>query len=154
MAWDKARMRMERAARFELCMVYSDAEIAQMIGITPGGYAQMKMRPEYVDIRNSIKHGILQECDALIYDDIETLHDRVAQQVPGALQTIFDACQQRRDMKLAVSAAKDIIEIDNRLTAAKKIDVTVKKQDTEDDAVVKSMMEAMKPPTITTETIQ
>lgn len=115
MAWDKTQLRRETAARLEMTMQYSDAEIAAAIGLTPGGYAQMKIQPEYIAIRNAIKHGVIAETDDVLGDNITAMRERVQNMIPASLQALADAVTQRRDLKLAATTAIDIIKIDGRM---------------------------------------
>lgn len=115
MAWDKTELRRMTGARLECAMIYTDAEIAAAIGLTPAGYAQMKTSPEYIAIRNAIKHGVIAETDEVLGDNIEKMRERVRDLMPAALQTLADAVMQRRDLKLAKDAALDIIKVDGRM---------------------------------------
>lgn len=148
MAWDKVQMRRERAARLECTGQFTDAEIAAAIGITPAGYAQMKMTPEYRDIIFNIKTGIISEMDAALGDDIKALREKVRNYVPVALDTIINNTIQKSDPKLAQTAAETLLAIDGRLAKVQRVGNALPEQggmgvSSDDDAIAAGIAMAM-----------
>lgn len=123
MAWDKVEMRMEMAARLELTGLLPDVDIAQHIGLTPAGYAQMKTRVEYIQIRNRIKFGVLTDMDEKMGDLTDILRQKVKDNLPVALNTIITLAANRDAVGL--KAAQSLIEIDGRLAPVKRTAVAV-----------------------------
>jgi hypothetical protein len=136
LAYDKARFRMERAARYEMSGM-PDAEIAAAIGITPQGLAVMKTRQEYKDLRSQIMDGLIIDMDYELGQDIKSLKLKVATSVPAALQTLVDMVEQRKDPALAFKAAESLIKMDGRFNSVNKVEVeaTVKMARRDDEAV-------------------
>jgi hypothetical protein len=128
MAWNKTQIRREKAARLESLSIYSDAEIAQHIGMTPAGYAMMKRSPAYQSIILNLKHGIIRDYDAMYAENTSELRKRLRASLPAALDTIIDAVQQRTNPKLAFEAAKTMIEMDGRLAPVKRIGLPTEEQ--------------------------
>lgn len=144
MAWDKTQMRIEKAARLELTGLMTDAEIAEVIGLTPAGYAQMKTRQDYKDIRASLKTGFIRDLDADLGSDIKAIREKVRNNLPAAVQTIIDAATQRSDLRVAVSAAETLIEIDGQLAATQKVEIThTITDDQPEDVIVDSISKAL-----------
>lgn len=128
MAFDKNQIRREKAARMEIASVYTDAEIAAVIGLTPGGLANLKRHPHYRDIIVSLKEGTVRDMDLAIAEDVGAMRKRIREFVPHALRTIMDAASQRRDLKLAVQASNDIIAIDGRFAKVERIGLPTAEQ--------------------------
>jgi hypothetical protein len=118
-----------------------DAEIAARIQLTPAGLATMKATPEYRDLRDQIREGLVADLDHELGEDIKSLKDKVKAHVPAALQVLINAALQQKDAKLAYTAAKDIIELDGRLIEPQKLEVTTR-MSKEDEAAVNEIIAA------------
>lgn len=112
MGYDKTRFRMEQAVRLELANLgLTDAEIAEHIGLTPNGYAQMKMRPEFKKIRTSMVTGALSDLDMELAENKTQLSERLRDSVPIALETlIFHALNRVGNPEVSRKAANDILD--------------------------------------------
>lgn len=107
----KSKLRMEMAMRIQMANPhYTDAQIAEAIGITPAGYAVMKQNPEYKKLLHEFKTGIFSPVDGTLADRMLNASEKIASLVPTALETLANAATQRMDKKLAVAASCEILD--------------------------------------------
>jgi hypothetical protein len=108
----KTYIRMTQAARYRVTGRLSDARIAELVGLTPGGFAQMAARPEYREIEESLLDGRISKIDEQIAGDDDALRQVAKTAVPMALRAMVEIVQQRRDLRSAMAAAKEILDRD------------------------------------------
>lgn len=121
MGYSKARWRAETAIRLEIANPHlTDAEIASHIGLTPAGYAMLKMRPTYKTLKQQYTTGILSSVDVKIADDYSSLMERHRKQVPIALQKLYDLVGSR-DEKIQMRAVEQVLNRDGRFAEVSRI---------------------------------
>jgi hypothetical protein len=104
-------IKIPQVARWRICGI-TDKKIAQLIGMTPSGLAQLLATQEYQDYEAALMNGHLSEMDKALAGKIGVIHDQCRQAVPAALRTLVDVVTQRRDLKAAMAAAKEILDRD------------------------------------------
>ena len=107
----KHKMRMEQVARYRVAGL-KDAAIASLVGLTQAGLAVLVSSPEYKELENAIFTGQISDLDRALAGKVKAIQEEARVAVPAALRTLVEACNQRRDLKTALAAAKTIIEID------------------------------------------
>jgi len=108
----KVRIRMEQIARLRVGGM-KDAQIAALVGLTPAGVARIVGTPEYRELQETILTVHLANLDkALAREDFTVA-------VRAAFNTLLEATTQRKDLKAAVSAAKEILDRDPARTLTK-----------------------------------
>ena len=118
----KALMRMEAAIRMEFTNLgLTDAQIAFNIGLTPSGYAQMKLRPEYKRLRDQITTGVVGFLDQEMYGDIKFQRQYIRRLVPVALEGLAQAALQRNNAKLRLDACREILDRDGNFAKVSRI---------------------------------
>lgn len=145
MAWEKQEVRRYKAAYMACASVYTDAEIAAVIGLTLAGLDQMKLTPEYKEILLNIKEGVIREVDLELGHDIKAMRARIKDNLPAAVSTIIHAATQRKDLKLAVSASETLIAMDGNFAPVKRVGVPLPEQGgagimTQEDADIASAL--------------
>lgn len=123
----KTRVRMEKAIRLEACGL-ADTEIASHIGISVGGLAFMKRRPEYQILVRQIATGVISSLDEAIVDDQAYIKQRVQEMVPTALKALHDAVLNPMEPRLRLEAAKQILDRDGRLAQVSRIGLPTQEQ--------------------------
>jgi CTP:molybdopterin cytidylyltransferase MocA len=90
----------------------SDRKIAQMLGMSGGGLAALLATQEYIDYEAALMNGHLSAMDRALAGKVEAIHNECRQAVPAALRCLVDTVTQRRDLKAALAAAKEILDRD------------------------------------------
>jgi hypothetical protein len=90
----------------------SDKVIAGYINMSTGGLAQLVATQEYKDYEACILQGHITDMDKALAGKTKLIHEEVRQAVPAALRCLVDTVSQRRDLKAAMSAAKEILDRD------------------------------------------
>ena len=80
--------------------------------MTPSGLAQLLATQEYQDYEAALMNGHLTAMDQALAGKIDALREGCRQAVPAALRCLVDAVTQRRDMKTAFAAAREILDRD------------------------------------------
>lgn len=151
MGYDKTRVRMEQAIRLELTNLgLTDAEIAEHIGLTPNGYAQMKLRPEYKKLRTTFVTGALSDLDIDLAESRKDLKHMLKAAVPVALQTLVAAALDRSaNPKLALQASAEILDREgtfvksSRIIATEDEDEHASKISGRDDAIANDLIKSL-----------
>ena len=112
----KTRMRYEKIARYRATNRYTDAHIAGIVGLTPGGLAQAILSQEYKDIEAEVFKDHLENVESGLREDEEEIREAARAAVPLALRTLVNAVTQSKDLRTAVAAAKLLIENDPNRT--------------------------------------
>ncbi len=104
-------IKIPQIARWRICGI-TDKKIAQLINMTPSGLAQLLATQEYQDYEAALMNGHLSAMDQALAGKVEALREGCRQAVPAALRCLVDAVTQRRDLKTALAAAKEIFDRD------------------------------------------
>lgn len=150
MPYDKALFKKEQIARYTLAGL-TDAEIAERLSMTHAGVVTAKQQPEYKAIETSLRDGVLTQMDAELGEDIVAMRTKLRTYVPAALQTLIDAAQQRKDLKLAVNASEALIAMDGRMAKVSRTGVATPEQggsaiSQHDNDAAQELLNALKSP--------
>ena len=104
-------IKIPQIARWRICGI-TDKKIAQLIGMTPSGLAQLLATQEYQDYEAALMNGHLSEMDKALAGKVAVIHDQCRTAVPAALRCLVDVVTQRRELKAAMAAAKEILDRD------------------------------------------
>jgi hypothetical protein len=115
----KTLSRAHRAARMSI-MGFKDDRIAQAIGLTPAGLAQLKQRPEYKNIEQEVLQGEINTFDEALAGDIKALRNEFAVGVPLAMRALVENVMQKKDLKTQLEAAKELLDRDPNRTFSKE----------------------------------
>ena len=85
----KRQIRIEQACRLEAAL-YKDAEIAEFLGLTQAGLAQLKMDPEYNEFRMQMRSGVVSRAEQELLKDQEYKYEKIRNLVPQALQNLYE----------------------------------------------------------------
>jgi hypothetical protein len=104
-------IKIPQIARWRIAGV-SDKMIAQEIHMTVSGLAQLLATPEYRDYEAALMNGHLTAMDAALKGKINLIHNELRGAVPAAVRCLIDLATQRKDMKAAFAASKEILDRD------------------------------------------
>lgn len=100
-------------------MGLKDEQIARMIGLTVSGLHTIKQRPEYKTLIRDLMAGAQVQYDAALALDADKMREEFAVGVPTAMRTLVEACTQRKDLKTALEASKELLDRDPKRTFVK-----------------------------------
>lgn len=118
----KLYIRMQNVARYRVSGRFSEARVAEMVGLTPSGLASLVKNPDYIEIENALLEGRLSSIDEQLSADIDAKKEVMRRAVPAALSFLVEGVLQRKDLRTALACAKTIIENDPDKTFASSID--------------------------------
>lgn len=90
----------------------SDKKIADMLGMTVSGLARLLATSEYVEYEAALMNAHLSAMDRALAGKVEAIQNECRVAVPAALRALVDVVTQRRDLKAAFAAAKEILDRD------------------------------------------
>ena len=76
------------------------------------GLARILASPEYVEYEAALMNAHLSAMDHALAGKVEAIHHEMRLAVPAALRCLVDTVTQRRDLKAAMAAAKEILDRD------------------------------------------
>lgn len=104
-------IKIPQVARWRIAGI-TDRKIADMLGMSVSGLARLLASPEYQDYEAALMNGHLSAMDRALAGKVEAIHNECRQAVPAALRCLVDTVTQRRDLKAAMAAAKEILDRD------------------------------------------
>lgn len=104
-------IKIPQVARWRIAGV-SDKRIAEELHMTVSGLARLLATPEYQDYEAALMNGHLTAMDDALKGKVRLIHEELRQAVPAAVRFLVDAVTQRRDMRTAFAAAKEILDRD------------------------------------------
>lgn len=104
-------IKIPQIARWRIAGV-SDKKISEMLGMTVSGLARLLATPEYQEHEAALMNAHLTAMDRALAGKVEAIHNECRLAVPAALRTLVDVVTQRRDLKAAMAAAKEILDRD------------------------------------------
>lgn len=147
----KTQLRMESAIRIEIMNPhYNDAQIAACIGLSPQGYAQMKLRPEFKILQAQIRSGFVQSLDTGVREKAESFKSKLDALVPTALENLAQAAMQKMDKNLQHKATVEILDRCGYLSKVSRIGLPTPNQggvtglSDKDEEIADKLIEAMK----------
>ena len=93
-----------------------DTKIAQLLGMSPQGVNCIVQSQEYKEYEAAILNGHISSMDRALAGKVEAIHHEFRVLVPAAMRVLVDAVTQRRDLKTALEAAKEIFKRDPERT--------------------------------------
>jgi hypothetical protein len=118
-------IKIPQIARWRIAGI-TDTKIAQMLGMSGSGLAALLASQEYIDYEAALMNGHLSAMDRALAGKVEAIHQECRQAVPAALRALVDTVTQRRDLKAALAAAKEILDRDpDRSLVASRADEPV-----------------------------
>jgi hypothetical protein len=105
------RIRIQQAVRFRVSGI-SDERIAELVGMTDSAYRAMRQLKEYKDEEQAVLTGQISKMDAALAGRPEEIKNIARQGVPAAAATLLELVAQRRDLRAALAAAKEILDRD------------------------------------------
>jgi hypothetical protein len=106
-----ANIKIPQIARWRIAGI-TDKKIAQMLGMSVAGLAQLLATQDYIDYEAALMNGHLSAMDRALAGKVEAIHQECRIAVPAALRALVDTVTQRRDLKAALAAAKEILDRD------------------------------------------
>lgn len=110
-AYAKTNIKIPQIARWRIAGI-SDTKIQQMLGMSSGGLARILATPEYIEYEAALLNGHLSAMDRALAGKVDAIHNECRQAVPAALRCLVETVTQRRDLKAAMMAAKEILNRD------------------------------------------
>lgn len=107
----KTNLKIPQVARWRLAGI-SDTTIQKLLGMSSGGLAQLLATQEYKEYEAALLNAHLSEMDKALAGKVELIHQEMRVAVPAALRCLVDTVTQRRDLKAALGAAKEILDRD------------------------------------------
>jgi hypothetical protein len=107
----KVDLRIPQIARMRVAG-HRDAIIAQTVGLTPAGLARILALPEYKDVEQAVLQGTISKMDMALAGRADLLRQEFKVGVPLAMRTLLEAVQQRRDLRAALEASKELLDRD------------------------------------------
>lgn len=104
-------IKIPQIARWRVAGV-TDIRIAQLMQMTLSGLARILATPEYIEYEAALMNGHLSAMDAALAGKVEEIRGECRKAVPAALRCLVDTVTQRRDLKAAMAAAKEILDRD------------------------------------------
>ena len=120
----RQRLLLERLVRLQQAG-YKDTEIVKILGVSQSAISTWKASTEYLALEAQIASAIVSKLDEEIFDiDSQRLRLR-ANLVPAAINTLSDLVSQKRDEKLRLAAAVQILDREGSFTVVQKQNVQV-----------------------------
>ncbi len=111
-------IKIPQIARWRIAGI-SDTKIQQLLGMSPGGLARLLATQEYKEYEAALMNGHLSAMDKALSGKVEAIHNEFRTAVPAAMRALVDAVTQRRDLRAALEAAKEIFDRDPDRTLPK-----------------------------------
>jgi hypothetical protein len=104
-------IKIAQIARWRICGV-SIVRCAELLGMTAVGVSKICESQDYKEYEEALLNGHLSEMDKAMAGRVDVIRDQFRTAVPAACRAIVDAVTQRRDLKTALAAAREILERD------------------------------------------
>lgn len=104
-------IKIPQIARWRISGV-TDIRIAALMQMTLSGLARILASPEYIEYEAALMNGHLGAMDEALAGKIKEIQGECRRAVPAALRCLVDTVTQRRDLKAALQAAKEILDRD------------------------------------------
>lgn len=111
MASSPTKIKVPQIARWRIAGV-SEVKIADLLGVTVQSIRQIVQSQEYVDEETSLLNAHLSAMDEALAGKVDVIRQNFRAAVPAAMRCLVDAVTQRKDLKSAMAAAKEILDRD------------------------------------------
>ena len=119
----KVNIKIEQIARMRVHGGISDGRIAELLGLTRSGLSRILSLPEYIQAEQCILQGVTSGMDEALAGKAEEMKKVFSVGVPAAMRTLLETVTQRRDLRAAMEAAKEILDRDPDHTFTKLKDM-------------------------------
>lgn len=113
----KVNVKIEQIARMRVGGV-SDKQVCNFLRISQGGLSRIVALQEYKDVEATILQGFVTKTDEVLAGRVDQMRAHFSTAVPAAMQTLVEAVKQRRDLRAAIAASKEILDRDPQKTFA------------------------------------
>lgn len=113
-------LKIAQIARMRIAGI-KDTSIATHLNITNSGLQRILRTPDYQEYEEAIFAGHLSKMDERLAGKVDLLGKQARAAVPMALRTIIEVAMQRRDLKSALAASKEILDRDPDRVLAKDV---------------------------------
>lgn len=107
----RTKIKVEQIARFRIAGI-KDRRIAELVGLSQSGLSRILATQEYRDLEEQLLTGQITDMDVALSGKVDEIRKQLAAGVPAAIRTLLDACTQRRDLKAALIASREILDRD------------------------------------------
>jgi hypothetical protein len=104
-------IKIPQIARWRIAGV-TDIRIASLMQMTLSGLARILSSKEYIEYEAALMNGHIGAMDEALAGKIKEIQGECRRAVPAALRALVDTVTQRRDLKAALQAAKEILDRD------------------------------------------
>lgn len=111
-------LKIPQIARWRLAGL-KDVEIQKLIKMSPGGFYRLVNTDEYKDYELALKTQHLARMDAALEGSVVAIRQELHGLVPAAMRCLLESVNQRKDLKVAMEAAKEILDRDPQATLTK-----------------------------------
>jgi hypothetical protein len=117
--YTKTLIRIPQIARMRVAGI-ADKKIAETYSMSYQALAQLLMTQEYKDEEQAVLHGQISKIDEAMAGNIDIIKKTARLGVPVALQCLLDSAMQRKDLKAAILASKELLDRDPDQSLAKQ----------------------------------
>ncbi len=104
----------------------------ELLGMTPQGIKAITETADYIEYEEALLNNHLSAMDEALAGKEDIIHQQFRVAVPAAMRCLVESVTQRRDLKTALAAAKEILDRDPERTlpthSAKEAQETPKQQ--------------------------
>jgi hypothetical protein len=108
---NRVDIKIQKIARWRVAGL-SDRKIASLLGMSPDGLHRLTSTPEYKEFETTYLEGHLTQMDEALAGHVDAIREQFRVAVPAAMRTLVEAVTQKRDLRAALEAAKEILERD------------------------------------------
>lgn len=124
MPYTKVQIKIPQIARWRVAGI-KDTKIAELLHMSGPGLARILATPEYKEFEAAYLSGQLTEMDRRMAGRIDAIQQEMRCAVPAAMRCLVETVTQKRDLKAALEAAKEILDRDPDRTLGKGKDAGV-----------------------------
>jgi hypothetical protein len=111
-------LKIAQIARWRLAGI-KDTVIQGLIKMSPGGFYRLVNTQSYKDYEEALKTKHLAQMDAALEGSVTAIRQELHGAVPAAMRCLLETVNQRKDMKAALEAAKEILDRDPEASLSK-----------------------------------
>lgn len=104
-------VRIPKIARWSIAG-FTDVRISEMLGLTAVGVQKIKQLPEYQEVYQMLLASNLKLMDEALAGHADAIREEFRVGVPAAVRCLVEAAQQRKDLKAAIEASKELLKRD------------------------------------------
>lgn len=117
----KLRCKIEHIARLRVNRPdLKDGEISVMVDVLQPRLSVIYSMPEYLETERIERRMLADKLDASQSDNVAIMQEAWKNKIPVAMNAIFEAAAQSKDLRVRMDAAKELLDRDPRRLFAKK----------------------------------